>query len=385
MRRAVVLTIDGLGSKFLGPYGNTWIETQAFNQLAADSLLLDGLAAPHADVTKSLESLWSSDPPDWMREREIRAKLFTDDANLLDTQLASQFDEHMEVPSPTGMKLASEWDETHAAQFFAQTIDAVNQLEPNSLLWIHSRGLGNPWDAPYEFRAQFADEEDPEPSGSSQVPSLKLDKDFDPDTLHEIQCAYAGQIALLDECLGVLLSVLQAGAEEMLFVLTSPRGFPLGEHLRVGWQDTTLHHELLSVPGFVRFPNRSFALRRESGLFELADLPKLISHWFANDEEAALLEQVVETFREYSLSEHDREIVLRTPVWQIRFEDFGGEKEAVELYLKPDDQNEVNDVSDRCEEIVEAGRQFLKELNSASSAEEKSKLELPEILLEPIE
>jgi len=384
MRRAVVLTIDGLGSKYLGPYGNTWIETQAFNQLAADSLLLDGLYAPHADLAKSLESLSALVSPDWIQERGVRAKLFTDDSDLLDTQLASRFDEHTEIPSPKGMKLASEWDETHAAQFFAQTIDAINQLEPNSLLWIHSRGLGNPWDAPYEFRAQFADEEDPDPSGSSQVPSLKLDKDFDPDTLHEIQCAYAGQIALFDECLGVLLSVLQADAKDTLFVLTSPRGFPLGEHLRVGWQDSTLHHELLSVPGFIRFPNRNFALRRESGLFELADLPKLVSQWFTNEQESTLLKQVAETCRTYSLSEHNDEIALRTPVWQIRFEHFGEENEAVGLYLKPDDQNEVNDVSDRCEEIVEAGRQFLTELKS-TSAEERSKLVLPEVLLESIE
>ena len=39
-RRAVVLVIDRLGAGYLGPFGNTWIDTPCFNQLASQSLLV---------------------------------------------------------------------------------------------------------------------------------------------------------------------------------------------------------------------------------------------------------------------------------------------------------------------------------------------------------
>ncbi len=400
MTRVVVLAIDGLGSKYLGPYGNTWIETQAFNELAADSLLIHGMYAPYADANKTIDALWSGksisgDVPDaaseetilrYAQSRGCHTAMLTDDADLLDTKLAAEFAEQLEVGASAGVKLASEWDETHTAQFFAQAIDSISRLEDNGLLWIHSRGLSNSWDAPYEFRAQFAEEDDPEPSGSAQVPSLTLDANYDPDTLHEIQCAFAGQIALLDRCLGVLVSVLQTEAQDVLFMLTSPRGFPLGEHFQVGWNSPTLHHELLSVPVLVRFPKRRFALRRQSALFETGDLSRFLTRSLgdptSDSEWLSSLCAAAEN-RLYSVSRGKDEWLLRTPVWQLRVADLGQSTETAELYLKPDDQNEVNDVADRCGAVVEAGRQFLSQLAEGSTT--RGNEVIPKILLEPME
>lgn len=403
MSRVVVLVIDGLGSKYLGPYGNTWIETQAFNQLAADSLLLDGIYAPYTDALKTVNAIWggdskpehgsltatpgASEQPSEKRNdsfmqqlstRGVRSKLFTDDADLLDSKLAAHFDEQVEIQADAGLKLASEWDETHAARFFAQAIDALTQLKQDELLWIQSRGLGNPWDAPFAFREQFAEEDDPEPSGSSQVPSLKLDADYDPDTLHDMQCALAGQVALLDQCMGVLMSVLQTDASDVMFMLTSPRGFPLGEHRSVGWGAPSSHHELLSVPGIVRFPQRRYALRRYRGILESTDLTQLLLDWYADAEsKPSILQNEFAEQRSYSISRGENDIALRTPVWHLRFADFGTEKANTELYLWPDDQNEVNDVAGRCADVVEAGSEFLQTLLDGSTPSE-----VPEILRE---
>lgn len=413
MSRVVVLVIDGLGCKYLGPYGNTWIETQAFNQLAADSLLLDGVYAPYADASKTIDAIWqaqssrvdspksdvqqstsdeatpagtqvaSTAPASLVRRvasRGVRTKLFSDDADLLDSKSAADFDEQFEVHPDVGLKLANEWDETHAARFFAQAIDAVSQLKQNELLWIHTRGLGNPWDAPYGFRAQFAEEEDPDPSGSAQVPSLELDEEYDPDALHDIQCALAGQIVLLDQCMGVLMSVLQTEASDVMFMLTSPRGFPMGEHRRVGWESPTLHHELLSVPGFLRFPERRYALRRHLGLLHTTDLSELLLDWYESpDAKPGILDTDSQRARSYSISQGDNDTLLRTPSWQLRFVDFESERGSAELYLRPDDQNEVNDVADRCADVVEAGRDFLRELMGATE-ENRAAIELPDIL-----
>lgn len=400
MTRVVVLAIDGLGSKYLGPYGNTWIETLAFNELAADSLLVHGMYAPFAEADKTVEALWngglsiagsaSPSPSESMLDvahsRGCHTSLLTDDADLLDTKLAAAFAEQLEVDASAGIKLANEWDETHTAQFFAQAIDSISRLDDNALLWIHSRGLSNSWDAPYEFRAQFAEEDDPEPSGSAQVPSLTLDASYDPDTLHEIQCAFAGQIALLDRCLGVLVSVLQSEAQDVLFVLTSPRGFPLGEHFQVGWSKPTLHQELLSIPLLVRFPQRKFALRRQTGLYEVNDLVRFLSRSLGetpSDGDWLNSLSASANDRLYSVSRGVHDWLLRTPVWQLRIANLGQSTETAELYLKPDDQNEVNDVADRCVGVVEAGRAFLNKLIEGKTLPDDE--EIPEILLEAME
>ena len=387
MPRAVVLVIDGLGARHLGPYGNTWIETPAFNYLAAESLVFDRVCAPSADPWKSLDALWrgrsalgcevdglgEADLLSWLGKQEISTQIMTDDPELLDLDLAANFTVQSDVPAASGVTLTELWDETHAARFFAQAVSLVEEMEENSLLWLHTRGLGNPWDAPYEFRAQFADEEDPEPSGSAQVPCLLLDQNYDPDTLHEIQCSLAGQIVLLDQCLGVLLSVIQSAPRDTLFLLTSLRGFPLGEHLRVGFENPALFQELLHVPLIVRYPDGRSAMSRDGSLAELCDTARVLVEWFGKQ---SPVEQVV---RSFSLSEADNETLLRTPFWHVRLPHPETEVEPT-LYLKPDDQNEVNDVASRCRDVMHQARQFVDELQKGDRS-----TAVPDVLLEPAE
>ena len=64
------------------------------------------------------------------------------------------------------------------------------------------------WDAPYAFRARYAEQDDPPPPDSAEVPRFMLEKDFDPDLLLGIAQSYAGQVTLLDLCVGALLEFL---------------------------------------------------------------------------------------------------------------------------------------------------------------------------------
>lgn len=154
----------------------------------------------------------------------------------------------------------------------------------------------------------------------------------------------------------------------------------MGEHRRVGWEAGSLHHELLSIPGLVRFPNRRYALRRHFGLLHSTDLSTLLLDWYESpDAKPQILEAESGVSRLYSISHGDTDVMLRTPAWQLRFIDCNSEDSVAELYLRPDDQNEVNDVSDRCADVVEAGRAFLRDVTSASE-EDRTSIELPEIL-----
>ena len=54
------------------------------------------------------------------------------------------------------------------------------------------------------------------------------------------------------------------------------------------------------------------------------------------------------------------------------------ETAEAELYLKPDDQNEVNDVADRRADVTEAGRACLQAILDNPEAA----VELPDVLLD---
>src|SRR5690242_5650374 len=59
IRRAVVLSIDRLGAAWLGPYGNTWVETPSFKRLAAQSLLCETAIADSPHLGTVCRSWWT--------------------------------------------------------------------------------------------------------------------------------------------------------------------------------------------------------------------------------------------------------------------------------------------------------------------------------------
>ena len=392
MPSAVVLAIDGLGSKFLGPYGNTWIETPAFNQLAAESLLIDGLFVPSTDRLHVCDSWWNQQPTNLLHQRhaaDIHTRLLTDERAIWDGPQARLFAQQDQITaSSNGVRLAEDWQETQTAKFFAQAIQAIEEMDDNSLLWLHFRGFQSPWDAPYEYRQQFVDEDDPDASGSAQVPGLHLDANYDPDALHEIQCAYAGQVVLLDECLAVLLAVMEgvATTNDAMLLVTSTGGFPLGEHLTVGCRDAQLYHESLAVPALLRYPQGQLAMKRGRGLAEVPDMAHALNDWLLDGQIARpRMDRAFSVFHQVeSAATTQPSWLLRTPAWHARFSQLTDDREQdlgrAELYLQPDDQNEVNDVSDRCENVVDAGREFLLQWSHAGGISK-----LPEILLDPLE
>ena len=133
-------------------------------------------------------------------------------------------------------------------------------------------GLGNRHtfvsDAPLEFRNSLADEEDPTPPAIVTPPSFSFDGEIDPDELLGLSQAYAGQVMLMDLCLGALLDAIDASPvkSETLLIVTSPRGFPLGEHGVVGDGAPCLNEEAIHVPLMLRTPGDEFASVRNRSL-----------------------------------------------------------------------------------------------------------------------
>jgi hypothetical protein len=191
------------------------------------------------------------------------------------------------------------------------------------------------------------------------VPRLVLPDDFDPDVLLGIVQSYAGQVSLLDVCVGALLESLADGplAEQTLLAVFSARGFPLGEHGRVGACDEALHGELVHVPMMIRFPDKLGAAGRSQALATPADLRPTLLEWWSHPDaaDASIGKSLVPIVRGEVETVRDRlvlgtplaETAIRTPAWYMRLLD------APQLYVKPDDRWEVNDVADRCAPVVE--------------------------------
>src|SRR6267142_6278913 len=93
---AVVLVIDRLGAGWLGPYGNTWLDTPNFNRLAARSVLCETVVADSPDLDMSCRGYWtgrhamelsddgSATLADLAASAGTTPLLLTDDARILD-------------------------------------------------------------------------------------------------------------------------------------------------------------------------------------------------------------------------------------------------------------------------------------------------------------
>lgn len=370
---AICLVFDRLHAGYLGAYGNSWIETPAVDRLASQSFLFDQALIDTPDLNRLYHSYWQgghalcpdfspSDSPSlaaYLRERGVTTALLTDEPQLARHPLAVDFDEIIDIDPPWECRGADKIEQTHFAQCFLQIIDYLQSAREPFMLWCHLAGLGTTWDAPLSFRLAYQDEGDPDPPTGADVPEQTLPEDHDPDELLGIMYSYAGQVSLLDSCLEAFLEFLKdlKCTEQPLLALTSSRGFPLGEHRRVGPCDEPLHGELVQVPLMLRFPDALGASARSQTLVEPADLWATFSQWWQNgtapfSPTAASLMPVVRqdiyTLRDrLCIAGHGAERSIRTPAWYLRAASEG------ELYVKPDDRWEVNNVSNRCLEVVE--------------------------------
>jgi arylsulfatase A-like enzyme len=402
---AVCLVFDRLHAGYLGAYGNAWIETPALDRLAGRSLVLDRALVDSPHLERLYRSYWQgrhalfpatqeSSPglAALLREAGVSTALLTDEPQVSRHPLAADFDELVEIDPPWQPQNAGDIEQTHFARCSVQTIEWLEQAREPFLLWCHWGGLGTTWDAPLRFREAYREEGDPPLPTSAEVPERLLPADYDPDERLVIAQSYAGQVALLDACLGAMLEFFdgQAASRETLFVLVSARGFPLGEHRRVGACDDALYGELVGVPCMIRFPDGAGAALRSQALVEPSDLWATLLDWWhvSGPPPSPTAKSLMPIVGGQSAALRDRlclaagaERAIRTPAWHLRAG--GGEPE---LFAKPDDRWEVNNVASRCPDVVEGLQEALKQYEQAISAGSVTSLPpLGDVLLSGLE
>jgi arylsulfatase A-like enzyme len=249
-----------------------------------------------------------------------------------------------------------------------------------------------PWDAPREFQRSLLEEGDPPPVEAIEPPDFRVTDRDDPDTAFRYACAYAAQAIILDTCWdGLMEAVAAAGSErDWLIMLIGVRGFPLGEHDQVGGIDQRLYAEQLHVPWLIRFPDGRARLTRSARLVTHVDLlPTLAMYKEASSGHPAgatatgssppcVSTQSMDGMSLLPIAQgstaprRDGLIsaapagnrALRTDCWSYRQ---GAPSDSImgggeELFVRPDDRWEANDVATRCRDVAKGLDQVIDEL-----------------------
>ena len=195
---------------------------------------------------------------------------------------------------------------------------------------------------------------------------------------------------MLDECIGGFMAALAASpvAEQTLVIVVGARGFPLGEHGRVGCDAHNLYGELLHVPLLIRQPDNEEPQLRHCDAHDPCDISATLLDWLETEwrhlpfDGRSLLDEANDS-RLWHACQCNGEAVLQTPGWMLR--QGAIEKESpCELYAKPDDRWEANEVSSLCGDIPEQMLALLETLRQQSRSGKPLRLQpLAEALVTP--
>ena len=263
-----------------------------------------------------------------------------------------------------------------------------NEGEP-FLLWMDLFSPHGPWDPPEPYRDQYATEEPDEFEAGDEGDLVEDDDDEElsleevpvlidvpggavGDVLDEMELlrlrrTYAGTVTLVDRWLGELFAALKrlGRMEDTLVVFTSDQGEPLGEHGYVRRFRPWLYEELVHTPLIVRMPGGKHGGMRHQAIVQTVDLlPTLLSalglppHEGVHGHDLLPLIRGEQTkVRDYACLGMDvEEFAIRTHLWHLTMPvepDPDDPGRLPELYRKPEDRWDQNDVAARYPEVAE--------------------------------
>lgn len=359
-RSAVVITIAGLPARWLAPWGCGSAQTPVINRLATRAVLFDQAFTLYGSAVEQFRS--------WQAERNwtnLRSSILLTDCGEAARTGEPCFADVIELqPTPPASPADSE-TATHLAGFFAGAAELLQTVPTQgSLVWIHSAGLELPWDAPAEWRLAAKGEDDPDPPAALGPPRLEWDAATEPDRdlITGWQQALSAQVRALDFALQPLVDALldEPEDETPLVMLAGASGWGMGEHGQVGSsRPSRFHDEFLHVPLLACFPDADLELVRSLELTDADRAAAIVTAWLEGEPPPG-----PSCFP--ALPNHQRRLIwrqagsarmIRTGAWKL----IEGHEKA-ELYLKPDDRWEQNNVADRCPEIVDELRGWLDRL-----------------------
>ncbi|MBI2808518.1 MAG: sulfatase-like hydrolase/transferase [Planctomycetes bacterium] len=355
-----ILAIEtwGLNLAYVGCYGNDWVATPNLDRLAAEGIVFDNHIVDQPELRAGTP---------W-HQRSVGTGRYA-----------------LPGTSPSATNVSSPrvvWLESMSS--FGN--DALALLEcGDPWLWLEGPSLLPPWDRDLEILATYFAEDDAEdevdPWPDPPMDFVQLEEI---DVLR-LQNTYAGVVTEFDAQLGILLDELRKNEtlDAMLVCVTARTGLPLCEHGVIGTPHAALHDELVHVPLIMRLPRAADAGLRINALTQPIDL---LPTFLESLSQAVppmqgkslwpLMRGDVRSLRSHALASmriagyetwlmRTLDAALHVPIAQPG----GIEATSPQLFLKPEDRWEVNDLRQHLLETADEMEKTLRASCPFSSAQ----------------
>ncbi|MCA9262109.1 MAG: hypothetical protein KDA61_22985, partial [Planctomycetales bacterium] len=180
-------------------------------------------------------------------------------------------------------------------------------------------------------------------------------------------------------------------AKEPVFILAGQQGFALGEHGVAGADVKHFFSEWLQIPCLIRRQSGDVG-RRSAGLTHYRDWQASLANWLvragaasgaADCRDVRLPNPLWGPGRDRLVVRRDHQWAVRTAQWMLVSSDAdqcdeaassahrdaaepNATREAPQLFVKPDDRWEINEIASRCPDVVQ---ELLAELEADESAD----------------
>jgi arylsulfatase A-like enzyme len=403
--RVLVIVVRGLHLGYVGCYGNDWIDTPTQDGLAAEGVVFDQHFADQPDPAGAAHA-WRTGRyglPATEAEGSRAAEPETDLASLLrGSGVSLTLLQDLSGSRPTALDGAQgvcrieprRGKGTRLQRVLDAAVPAVEDLASRDrrLVWVELATLLPPWDVPRDFLERYLQAEPQEDEEDEEDDPEPLDPLADPVpgpleppaglTFVRLQRTYAAAVSCLDAGLGRLFEQLRERSllDDLLVILTTDHGLPLGEHGVVGLSRPWPHEELIHLPLLVRLPGGADAGRRVAALTQPVDLLPTLLDAFGlppppvhGHSLLPLARGEREQVRSYACSGlrigASAEWALRSPGWSFLLPlgaAADGPPRPPQLYVKPDDRWEVNNVLQHHLELAEHLEQTLRTFVTAA-------------------
>jgi arylsulfatase A-like enzyme len=386
--RVLVLAAPGLRTSYLGCYGCDWVRTPNIDRLASEGIVFD----QHYADTPSPRSRFRG-PSDIGPNRSGWTGMYffpigkqtpsVDKGTDLVTLLGMHGGNTVHIVARSRMADAAKTPSLKFPRKRVLAVLAEQASSPSSLTWVDLPSLEPPWPRllPKRFRPYFpaeAAEDEQSLTPWTDPPLGKLDPEEE-GAWERLQATYAAMVTYFDAQLGKLFQELRAhnAYDDVLLIVTADRGLGLGEHGYVGFATPTLHEEFIHLPLLLRLPDGVEGGRRVSALTQPVDLlPTLLDAMNRPKPEVhggsllPLLRGEVESVRSYVCAgvtaKGEFTYALRTPEWSFLAPAAETAEYAPQLFVKPDDCWEVNNVVQHHQELAQRLEQTLREFVTAT-------------------
>jgi arylsulfatase A-like enzyme len=379
--KALVLAAHGLHPGYLGCYGNEWVQTLTFDRLAAEGIVFDHHYADEPSAAGG-QRAWRTGCYRFPSPKTEEEATFPEAANLfrriaehgIVTYLVTQDKENALANGSAGWQhvqllKSAGTNPAFAVDLLAALKEALDRLTSceDWLLRLDVSILLPPWSIPEEFLSRYTTEAEEADEGQT------LDSETGPLTR---QNRYAGVVTYLDEILEQALHEFEERGllDKVLILVTSDSGQTVDEVTNPPASRLWLHEDLIHIPLIIRLPEKAEAGRRISALTQPVDLLPTLGEAFGLPMPAMhghsllpLARGQGKIIREYACAGLRRggivEWALRSPDWSFLLPVSAPAAEASiqpELYVKPDDRWEVNNVRQHHLELTERLEQTLR-------------------------